>query len=253
VSEPDREDDLLKRFLERRSEVNEVYRRVADEQPPRALDAEILAASREALADSRRRKSWAMRWGAPLAAAAVLALAVAIGVQLRDQADLALDRPPMSRTAPPAPPAEALAKRSQSPQLDEAAKPPAARKKAQSPQNVQPQPAPSRTAGEPRNPEPKRETARAEEQRPSSPGAPAASKERPATAAAASQGARDDQRSPEAAAAAIRAAYDRGEREQADRQLRQFCRDYPGYSVPAELRQHAVRLSPDCELPAGEP
>lgn len=56
--------------------ISQEYRGLPREEPPRALDDAILAASRHALV--RRR-----RWAVPLAAAAAITLAVAVTLQVR--------------------------------------------------------------------------------------------------------------------------------------------------------------------------
>jgi hypothetical protein len=58
--------------------------------------------------------------------------------------------------------------------------------------------------------------------------------------------------SAEAALIRIRQQYDRGETEQADRALRQFCLDFPGHTVPKALAAHAARLAPACRNVAGQ-
>lgn len=56
----------------------------------------------------------------------------------------------------------------------------------------------------------------------------------------------------EAALAQIRQQFGRGEVEQADRALRQFCLDFPHYSVPKDLAARAARLAPACRNIAAE-
>jgi hypothetical protein len=58
--------------------------------------------------------------------------------------------------------------------------------------------------------------------------------------------------SAEAALTRIRQQYGRGETEQADRALRQFCLDFPGHTVPKDLAAHTTRLAPACRNVAGQ-
>jgi hypothetical protein len=96
MSERPRDDEGLEAFLARRSTVSQAYRDAAREEPAAELDDAILAASRQAVGTRPRRGGWIRRWSAPLAAAAVIVLAVAVTLNLRDQADL------VPRHAPPA-------------------------------------------------------------------------------------------------------------------------------------------------------
>src|SRR5262245_37796676 len=63
---------------ERDPQVSQRYRELGAEEPPRALDDAILAASRRSVA---RKKSWY----APVALAATLTLVVAVSVQVERQ------------------------------------------------------------------------------------------------------------------------------------------------------------------------
>jgi len=79
--------------------VSDLYRKLPREEPPRALDEAILAAS-------RRRP---MRWAGPLAAAAVLVLAVAVGLQVErgkpDAVVIKATPPPVPQSTPAPKPA----------------------------------------------------------------------------------------------------------------------------------------------------
>ncbi len=61
--------------------VERAYRSLAREEPPASLDASILAAARRAVA----RPSLARRWGVPLSAAAVLALAIGVTLEMQHE------------------------------------------------------------------------------------------------------------------------------------------------------------------------
>src|SRR3954471_24267493 len=73
---------------ERDPQVSKAYRDLGAEEPPRALDDKILAASRRA-AESRPAPlvvpAGRRRWYFPLAAAAVITLAVAVTLQMERQ------------------------------------------------------------------------------------------------------------------------------------------------------------------------
>src|SRR6267143_1202204 len=85
---------------ERDPKVSQRYRELGSEEPPTALDAEILAASRRAaetrlaplVAPTGRR-----RWYFPVAAAAIITLAVAVTVQVERQ------KPDAESITPPPP------------------------------------------------------------------------------------------------------------------------------------------------------
>lgn len=91
---------------ERDPQVSRRYRELGAEEPPRALDEAILAASRQAVAPRRR-------WYLPLAAAAVALLAVGIALQMDRQepgpeavpSATVTEPKALRRQAPPASPA----------------------------------------------------------------------------------------------------------------------------------------------------
>jgi len=106
VSDQPRSEDELQALLSGESELSRRYREQSDEQPPAQIDAAIMASARWAVgADSRstgsRRFGWRrgsttgrggsfMRWGAPLAMAAVVVVAVALTITI--ERDPELDR-----------------------------------------------------------------------------------------------------------------------------------------------------------------
>lgn len=90
------------------SKISGRYRELPREEPPRAVDEAILAASRRAV-ESRPRR-W--RWAGPLAFAAVLVLVVAVTVQVDREPD-GVPVPAGQVPEPPAP-AEAFERRAES-------------------------------------------------------------------------------------------------------------------------------------------
>ena len=89
MSEDRRQEDPLEEFLDRRSPLSSTYRDASADRPPAVLDEAILAASRRAVRSGPRRIGWARKWGTPLAAAAVLVLAVAVVLNLEDDPQIA--------------------------------------------------------------------------------------------------------------------------------------------------------------------
>lgn len=89
--------------------LNAAYRSLAREEPPSALDASILAASRSALA----RPSASRRWAAPVSIAAVLVLAFGVTLRMQQEKpgiespDMDATRPAQREVVPAAPPAVA--------------------------------------------------------------------------------------------------------------------------------------------------
>jgi hypothetical protein len=69
--------------------VTAAYRELGAEEPPRALDEAILAASR------RQAKPWTQRWAVPLSLAAVVVLSVTVTLRIQHEA------PELPSTAPP--------------------------------------------------------------------------------------------------------------------------------------------------------
>ena len=104
--------------------IDRAYRRTANDTPPAALDAAILAAAHRAVNRPAPRRAFT-RWTVPLATAAVIVLSVGVALQLLPDAER---ESPVSAAAPAevaSPPADAV---HQSPPLAEA--PVAARRKA---------------------------------------------------------------------------------------------------------------------------
>jgi len=209
---------------ERDPKVSQRYRELGSEEPPTALDAEILAASRRAaetrlaplVAPTGRR-----RWYFPVAAAAIITLAVAVTVHVeRQQPDAESITPPPPST--PESRTDALeAKKDSAPQAElrkakpaeqPAASAPAARLKQppQSPQNSQAQPESRVRSAESGTP-----------------------------ARLLGQVAKAD--SPEAALERIAELRRQGRHDEADKALAEFRRRYPDYRIAEEMLKKVER------------
>ena len=189
---------------ERDPEVSRRYRELASEEPPRALDERILA---------RARRRQGFRWYGPVAAAAVLALVVAVTVQMER-------RQPEGESTPAALPANKI-----------------------EPFTAPAQPSPPPMAPEPRpqlrdsasesatHPAEARERKQLQEQAPPPEEARAMRREAPSLGAAA---ALDE--APEAALERIAELRRQGRHEEADEGLKRFRERFPDYSVSDEVR-----------------
>lgn len=281
MSEDRRQESALEDFLQRRSSLSKAYRDASGERPPAALDEAILAASRRAVGAGPRRLGWTRRWGAPLAAAAVLVLAVAVVFNLQDEPEIARFKEAEAPAAMPAPelgraqlePRDRDAAQPAQPMVElparEAAKHSAAsgafkpRSSLPAKAVVEPRPAPA--ASEP----PGRATSERADQRPAAAGEPAApsaafgvetreeaksSVSRRTTAGDAMTSAAVPEHSaatplpPAALLEQIEALYARDRQGEGDRALREFCRSFPGYRLPDSLNRHALRLGLECAV-----
>ena len=209
---------------ERDPKVSQRYRELGSEEPPTALDAEILAASRRA-AETRLAPlvvpTGRRRWYFPVAAAAIITLAVAVTVQVeRQKPDAESITPPPPST--PESRTDALeAKKDSAPQAElrkakpaeqPAASAPAARLKQppQSPQNSQAQPESRVRSAESGTP-----------------------------ARLLGQVAKAD--SPEAALERIAELRRQGRHDEADKALAEFRRRYPDYRIAEEMLKKVER------------
>jgi hypothetical protein len=231
---------------ERDPKVSDAYRELGAEEPPRALDEAILAAARReagARPGSPGRGS-PNRWYAPLAAAAVLVLAVAVTLHLQSEQPDIVEPVPAAKEAA-APPAAA---------------PPAAKAEVQG--NVPSKPArPKATAAaRPSAPEPFPAN-RADDARGSAASAAGALSRQADERSARDEGAAA--RAPQAAPApmmAKRAAAQaelaetpereleriaelrkRGRHDEADKALAEFRKRYPEFRIPEETRARVER------------
>src|SRR6266403_2312881 len=208
---------------ERDPKVSRRYRELGSEEPPTALDAEILAASRRApetrlapLVPPTGRR----RWYFPVAAAAIITLAVAVTVQVeRQQPDAESITPP-----PPSAPesrTDALeAKEDSAPQAElrkaKPAKPPAA---------LQPL---SRAAD-------------AMQERGSADAQPESRVRSAAQAPARLLGQVATADSPEAALERIAELRRQGRHDEADKALAEFRRRFPNYQIPEDTLKKVLR------------
>ena len=230
---------------ERDPKVSQRYRELGREEPPGELDAGILAASRRA-AETRLAPlvppTGRRRWYFPVAAAAIIALAVAVTLQVeRQQPDAESITPPPQSTAESR--TDALeAKRDSAPQAElRKAKP------AEPPAASAPTPA-----------------ARPEES-PSKPEAPAKPSGRRGFTPDSAQSAQDSQaqpesrvrsaaqaparllgqvakaESPEAALERIAELRRQGKHDEADKALAEFRRRYPDYRIAKEMLKKVER------------
>ena len=290
MSEKPVDDGMLEEFLAQRDPLSRRYREAASEQPSRELDDAILAAARRAVhagpraADTMRaraaRRNWASRLGAPLAAAAVVVLAVALTVLLEREPEVmdfgnsSRQRPaatvpaPAKPTAPAESPApkQSVEARKSAPQAfvaepeirDEASSATreraAARADRERAQRLQ-QPATEsdvmkEMAADSASNASTELKALSKSKDEVAPGiAPSAAAPSVATPDAPRRAAPEEagtQLAPETRLAQIEILYDQGRRSAADQALAAFCRDFPDYRLPGRLLDHARRLSPDC-------
>lgn len=202
----------------RDAELSRLYREAPAAEPPRALDAAILAAAREAVQSAPRRRPWWRPWAVPMSVAATAVLTVTLTLMVqREQERSASEAAP----APSAPPAAAPA-----------AAVPEARKarKADAP-------APSPAAAEPK-PAPAPAPPVTAERRESAPAADAVELRAKSVAPLRKEaaGAAVQPRTPEQWLEEIRRLKQQGKAEEAAEALAAFRQAYPDYRLPESLR-----------------
>jgi hypothetical protein len=220
---------------ERDPQVSKRYRELGAEEPPRALDERILAASRQGL----RKRSW---YG-PVAIAAVLTLAVAVTVQVERE------KPDEFAAQAPAP-AQAPARKEEAPPPKPAPRP------VKPPQEAPPSPATSGFTPEPPQATAPQASADSVRELAKTNEAEAAGKGARSRESAAVGGVQTEQRAmrrdapaPSASASAPRIHVDPerwletiaelrrdGRHEDADKMLAEFRRQYPDYKLSDEMR-----------------
>jgi len=227
--------------------LDRAYRALAKEEPPAALDAAILAASRRAVA----RPSLARRWAVPVSLAATLVLVVGVTLEMqRERPDVAVSlpekkgamslpqaAPESAETAPVAPEASTLA----APEAQPSAAPRAKRQEAEVPREAkdraQSAPTRARPAPEARQkterfappPAPPAEAAPVAPPAPAPPSAAIFSAKRAAGANVAADVAQPAD--PHQALERIAKLRAQGRDEEADRALEAFRKRYPDYRI----------------------
>ena len=208
---------------ERDPKVSQRYRELGREEPPGELDARILAASRRApetglapLVPPTGRR----RWYFPVAAAAIITLAVAVTLHVeRQQPDaesIALPPPAM-----PESPSDALKAKKDSP-------PPAELPGA-------------KPAKPPATPAPAPQAADAMQERRSADAQPAARRDAQSGAPARLYGQVAKAESPEAMLERIAELRRQGRHDEADKALAEFRRRYPDYRIAEEMLKKVER------------
>jgi hypothetical protein len=202
---------------ERDPKVSRRYRELGREEPPGELDAGILAASRRA-SETRLAPlvppTGRRRWYFPVAAAAIITLAVAVTVHMeRSQPDAESITPP-----PPSTPES----RTDAPEAKKDSAPQAELRKAKP---AEPPAAAARLEESPQSPQNSQAARRNAES-----GAPA----RPLGQVAKAE-------SPEAALERIAELRRQGKHDEADKALAEFRRRYPDYRIAAEMLKKVER------------
>jgi hypothetical protein len=228
------------------------YRELSRDEPPRALDAAILAASRRAVT----ARPWSQRLAAPVSIAAVLVLAIGVSVNMqREQPGVEIAEPqapasaaaPQAQSAAEAPRESAALDATQADSLARKAAPPAAPKPGAAPALRSASPAlkkeiPPTTPG-PATPDATEarsaplaapEAVHAESRAFTPPPARAAAQAPLADSAAPALRASAAAALPDPAAELERIARLRGEgrHDEADKALEEFLRKHPDYRVP---------------------
>ena len=241
---------------ERDPRVSQRYRELGVEEPPRALDEKILAASRRAIPGEMRARPAPLvvptgrrRWYFPVAAAAVITLAVAVTVQMERQ------KPEEEFNA--SAPARVMKEEQVASAPAAAEAPKSAPKPARAPQQFTPEPPPTVQAPRAAPPDSQsadalRDLAKSNEQATSAQGAraPEAPAEararndvrrevespRPQAGVMARGALQSNVETPEAALERIAELRKQGKHEEADKALAEFRQRYPEYRLTDEVR-----------------
>jgi len=246
---------------ERDPDISRKYRELGAEEPPRALDDAILAASRRAV-DSHPAPlvvpAGRRRWYFPVAAAAMITLAVAVTVQVERQKP---DDEIVVATAPPQAKEERAAaqveKKEQAFSGPAAEQPKPAQKAMRAPQPFTPE-SPAAPAGQ--KADAMQDLAKSTEQAAGAAGAPppVVAQAAPAPAPEPARREMEAQRpqasvmargklesktaeTPETALERIAELRKQGKHEEADKALAEFRKQYPDYRMPDEMKAKVER------------
>jgi hypothetical protein len=238
MTEHDDDPETLRRISRR-------YRGLGAEEPPRALDDAILAAARReagARPGSPGRAA-PQRWYAPLAAAAVLVLAVAVTLHMQtEQPDIAQPAPAAKRDAAPSAPVPAAAPRDAPAKSPTAPQPQSVAKERSEAVTREANPASAEIAASSPPSEPVPFPARADRAVASSaaPQAAAPARAQSLEKRAAAQ-ANVQAESPERELERIAELRRQARHEEADKALADFRKRYPEFSIPEEMRARVER------------
>ena len=203
------------------------YRELGAQEPPRALDEAILAASRRAAPSltGRPAKSRLSRWAVPLSLAAVVVLSVVVTLRIQHEAPgIESEQTLPAATSAPARVAEAP--------------PPAP--KAEAPRKPLAQPtAKAQARQEARRDEPKALPDAAADR---APAGEAAARPAPAAGALARSTAKLEVESPERELERIAQLRAEGKHDEADKALAEFRKRFPGFKIPAAMVERVERL-----------
>jgi hypothetical protein len=239
---------------ERDPKVSRRYRELGREEPPGELDAGILAASRRVVETHLAPlvpPTGRRRWYFPVAAAAIITLAVAVTVHMeRSQPDAEDIAPPPAAT--PAPAAPELRKEAPPARLAQSRSKPEAAGKPSGPRRFAPEP--PQPAAPPAAPAPLPRPADAMQERRSADVQPesrvradessqpqAVLREAPSGAPAQLLGQVAKAQSPEAALERVAELRRQGKHDEADKALAEFRRRYPDYRIAEEMLKKVER------------
>ncbi len=229
----------------RDEQLSRLYREADRIEPPRALDAAILAAAREAVKPAPSRRAWWQAWTLPMGVAATVVLTVTLTLMVQQEQERPMSEAPPTQGAPATAPQEkpdAAADLAVKPAAPREAKQEAVKREAEGPA-VAPAPAPE-TAAPAGAVAPRAPMAEfAESVAPARPAAVMRQQAAPAADAVESR-AKSAPLRKEAVGAApaqwledIREMKKQGKEKEAAEALAEFRKAYPDYRLPEDLRQ----------------
>jgi len=229
----------------RDEQLSRLYREADRIEPPRALDAAILAAAREAVKPAPPRRAWWQAWTLPMGVAATVVLTVTLTLMVQQEQERPMSEAPPTQGAPATAPQEkpdAAADLAGKPAAPREAKQEAVKREAEGPA-VDPAPAPETAApaGAVASRAPMAESAKSVA--PARPAAVMRQQAAPAADAVESR-AKSAPLRKEAVGAApaqwledIREMKKQGKEKEAAEALAEFRKAYPDYRLPEDLRQ----------------